>query len=70
MSKILGDADEAKCSDYNIFMEKSADMKEKLEDCKRSGKKIDDDGAKNGKFYAVYKIMNKNFLPFIEFINS
>ena len=70
VSKILGDADEAKCSDYNIFMEKSADMKEKLEDCKRSGKKIDDDGAKNGKFYAVYKIMNKNFLPFIEFINS
>ena len=70
VSKILGDPDEAKCSDYNIFMEKSKEMREQLEDCKRSGKKVDEEGAKNGKFYAVYRILNKNFHQYFEFINT
>ena len=60
-------SDDDRCQDFNIFKDTSSSSK--LEECKKNTKPFDGNGQMNIKFYAIYRIMNKNFAPYLEFIN-
>ena len=63
-------SEDGNCNDFNLFKDTAASTKAKLEECKKTGKMLNDEDPKNGKFYAVYKIINKNFMPYFEFLQT